>query len=375
MEQKPILSEYLIKCLSDLVGITRTQCDCYGTLSVEKQALIAVSRSGLYIDEDPRLNNCLLLKNSRCGVDDIFDKISRVREQAITELTLAIATKLQNNYQAKVDKTISYGNPSYGSLLTNTLPGKKSFLIETNNIVGGIIHLQYVGFVALLPTNVWSENVRINVDKIDKQGVRESLYFVDYRIDNQTSWMGKKPKTDYSQLPDDGIELLCDGSNYEIWYDYDPTKFIPYSNEVACGGCQKSKIETSIFYSTPPQGEAFGMLLSARIYCDPLSIVCGMVKRDNLLAMLVANGIVYKTLEFLIFKLRAENSGALRTPQILQIQDKPTTDQYTELVIGYGMAFQQVVDSIVDKLLLYDTKLECFTCRKNQYASRTGMLQ
>lgn len=371
MEQT--INPFFINSLIKLVGITRTDCNCYPVLEEELRSTVNGSISGKYIDEEPHLFTKLLTASNGCDDENMFNNLIKYRAIAAQDLILVTSTKLFANFTTRFDRTVSYGSTDYGKQLTGLSSGRKSIFIETKELIGGVLHLTHNGFLAQLPSGIFYDTVDLTITK-HKNNIATDLFEWTFRVDNVTIPIrGKSPDKSYAQMPDDGIELPLDGSTYEIWYDYDPNKFVPYSNTVSCTGCMKTRSDNSYIYMNLPSGEAYGMTFYGRLYCDSLGILPYLSKRNKLIQALIIEALIYRTLEYSLAKAEASNEGDFRVPAVLQ-ENAKTQSNYEALISAYSISYQETVDKIVETTVTDEDNNGCYICRVGTNGARTGML-
>jgi hypothetical protein len=357
-----------ILCLESLVGISQKDCECLLMPTEETTLnLVKKSKTGLYIDEHEGAATCLFLSKAQCGDGSIWDRLIQSRREAIQKVINDVAIELNSKFKATDMYNRTLGEYSYSGQL-NTPAGKKSIILKTKKNIGGKLSINAIGFMAKLPDGVSEQLVTITITKKtigeNYQILLESeVVSFQYRIDMKTTYWNQR-KVDIEMYDIEPIELLTDGSEYEISYQYDPSLFVPMDNQIVCN-CEGVKAELRRFFKVVPTGSANGMLINIDYKCDDQFLVCALANNNQTLEFLISEAIRAMALyKFLSVEKTRATTGT--TPNnVLKVNN------YDELLGLISSSYGQYIQDIVSNYNLYNQKLDCFSCNHNQNIGRT----
>lgn len=130
----------LPNCYEDIIGLSRTTCDCYDIPSDASTSL-----SGLYIDELASLNSLQAITDCETGTD-VFEQLRKARDLAIisfqadTNALLMQTNKLRrNNYKGAIGRGVAKNT------ISPTIGQYYGIRLWCNNIKSGVLHLTSIG--------------------------------------------------------------------------------------------------------------------------------------------------------------------------------------------------------------------------------------
>ena len=347
-------------CLEGLVGISQKTCECMETVAPSKVSLVRDSETGLYVDEHDGAVGCLFLEKSKCGDGDIWDKLIMARREAVLQMIIDSSVHLEDRYATIRPYNHHIGELGYSTLL-NLTTGTQSVKFTTKKLTGAKILINGLGLLAKILTTNSFETVRITFKNKTKNVV---LKVIDFDVKMSVGLYSQTADATMYDMPT--ITMNCDGSEYEISYEYDSTKLLIYDNDLTCR-CGGVRSELSKYYEKLPDGKALGLLLNASYVCDENYLLCALANSVPTVRFLIAEGIRCLTMcKFLNNSKSQASHGA-------SIENVLNTSGLDDLIGAFSMKYQQALEDIKTKVYGMPN-FGCFTCNTSQHSSR-GMIQ
>lgn len=344
-----------VLCLERLVGISRKSCECLVEVLPSKIDLVRNSQTGLFIDEHDGAVGCLFLEKSKCGEGDIWDKLIMARKEAVLQMMIDSSVGLESRFTKMAKYSHHVGELGYGSLL-NLTTGKQAIKFKTRNLYGGKIEFSGIGMLAKILTGNVFETVRVTFKNLTKDRV---LKVVDFDVKMQTGYFSGPDATIYD-MP---IFLLdCDGSEYEISYEYDSSKMLIYDNDLTCN-CGGVRTTLGKYYERLPDGKARGLMFNVSYVCDESYLLCALANSGTTLTFLVAEGIRCLTMYKFLNNAKAKGSFGATIENVLNISG------IDNLVDSFSMKYNATLEDIRIKTLTM-SNFECFTCNTYDHAKK-----
>ena len=220
-----------------------------------------------------------------------------------------------------------------------------------------------MAFMAKLPDGIGEEVVRITARKIKKDSTEEIVQVFDYRIDMVNKFYGGRV-ADTNIYEIEPFVFFCDGSEYEISYEYDPAKFIPYDNKIVCN-CDGVRRELGRFFDYVPSGNAYGMAFDVEYTCDDQYLLCALANSNQTLEYIISEAIRVATMyKFLI-------NESIRAKVGTTVSNVLKINNYEEIIGIYSQAYAQAIEDISANYDTFKSELGCFICNPAQNIGRT----
>lgn len=292
-----------MECLENVIGLSRTNCECFTDESQYNE-----SESGFYIDELEGLNITTIDKSQDCATGEIWDFLSKARTNAINDFKTDMMSAIAMNYKTSMktfDGIIGKArwdgsrSPNYtlSGLKIMPIPARKGILtikklylaMNTSGTYTGYLYSSDQNdnddpletFTITVTAQSWG-SVELNYEKpmVSEDGNRITYYLV---IENQGN------KVMNNTLACCGFKPNCSTYGREtqldrIWYNY-----------AMIGGVVANDLE-GLADCTPNSNLLYGMRVDLNISCDAADVIC-----DNLdfegggNAMVIAKAIQYKS--------------------------------------------------------------------------------
>lgn len=384
MDKLKVLPQLFWDKLETLVGISKNTCPCYTIepTDIVKVALINNSISGRYIDEDEGLNNAILLQKEKCGQGSMWENLLDSRQIAITQIIKDIATTFISQFQPSLNSGVTLGQAGYIQALTKT--GVQSIFLRTNRLLGGVISITHIGFLAKFRNGFTSDTVNIKVRRV---GDTTDLYNFNYRVIKLDYFGIERVDTSLHTIPDI-IKLPCDGSVYEIYYDATALNVDVYDNALRCMTCNNFSPIIQKVFSTYPDGYANGLILNCHFGCDDRFLTLGLLESNETVKSIIQDLIIFKTLETVFRKKQANNQIGATTDNItgnnnnehfIKMYSALYNDRLSFLIDNYPLAELKKAVTLNyqdanSHLFTYDEYLGCFDCRTGNNAKRVAFI-
>lgn len=286
-----------MECLDTVIGITRSECDCFTT---DFDANANLSDSGLYMDE---LAECpLKLSTIKAGTqlcEQLQDKMTKARSAAIVFFKEELFKQLATKYSQSAEP---YAGLIGGSSFTKNLPPATSFagiLLQPKAMIGATLKIRQIdtyfaqsaGFDVLIYMN------DMLIDTVPVTSIADS------KKSNVVSPVLEYPLTD------------ANGSPYTFKIVYATSGLIPKDNTISCGcGGRESTLDKfmtrkGISFNTVTtfntSAFTYGLNLVVDVRCGTDDIICNAYNNDEFIRAVIPASIQRKSVEFLIADLLA----------------------------------------------------------------------
>lgn len=290
-------------CINDIIGLTRTTCECYAP-----ESGYDASESGFYLDELEGLNLITIDKSQDCATGNVWDMLSNARTLAINDFKGDVMASISKNHKlamATYSGTIGKTRWDGTKTVAKTYSGITLMPKRTQQGVMAIskIHLavnspgEYTGYLyssdqnenddpietftitALAQRWAESETLTWELPMVSEDGGDIAYYIV---IDNQGN------KVMDNRIACCGFSPNCkvfgnETQKERIWYNY-----------VKIGGVVGNSL-TELQDCTPSANLLYGMKVTTAIRCDAADVICDNVDfSGNGNAMVIAKSIQYK---------------------------------------------------------------------------------
>lgn len=345
----------LLDCLKTSIGLSRTICNCYDT---GKPADFDVSDSGFYLDELEGLNINMVKAGEDCADGNLWQKMERARENAITNIGSDILAGLAMTTKTRRPTYTGIIGQIEGKADLNVISTYGGIKLDGKKIRGGEIILKGIstlmnatGTIDVEIRNSWNDDV-IQINNLNT--LQDKV---------QTNALGTPIVLDLD--PDE-----CDDVEYYITYDM-TQGVAPKNNAVRCN-CSKENawrqyfaadgIETDDLSnvenaSTRNASKAYGLILDLQVRCKTHELICHDCPdyENDPIAITIAKAIQYKAAEILLIDVLA--SGNINRYTLMS----------SELMLGltdkYLKEYIDRVGWIVDNTDISNN--DCLVCEDN----------
>lgn len=268
------------ECVESLVGLSRTECECYSGISED----IKTSPYSLFLDELEGIDLKVIQAGLKCG-DDLDSNFETLYENAAnffeTDLQVAISENHKQKYTPFVGKIGE--RKTSAAISTTALVG---LYLDTNTLEGASMIIQTARFYF---TNTGTLNLKLYAnDEL------QDTFVIDITSAGETLHTFATPL----DLP-----LTENGIKIDYYFVYEPGGLIPYNNKVSCGCAGVEQVRKNFLTvkgfkgssidSYSLDGNAYGISLDAVISCSIDDIVCDFMM-DSIFARRAAMAIWYK---------------------------------------------------------------------------------
>jgi len=359
-----------ISCYDNIIGITRTECECYSPPSYQ-------SLSGLYLDEIEPLDQLKSL--DICENTDMWLALERARNNAIRYFIQDTNTKLitkhklsRHQYKGGIGNAAASTNKSlyknYAGVriyCADILSGK----LQINKIgtlfahTGTIALYIYNNLNQLIDTLVL--NTTANIHTQNEVDITLPLHS-DY-IDNLEYYFVYS--SDYTPRLNEVYDC-CDISA-PIFNIVSPTFSRPttkrwlWSYWVMVGAIEVSSLDF-INLSTTSDNSMNGLTFNVDLCCDIGDVLCksALDYQYDPIASSIAHAIMYKSIEIALRNIIASS----------KIDRETMTNQVLieKFMMDYKKEYDNLIDSIIDNADL--SKTDCLECRNNHRIETKAIL-
>jgi hypothetical protein len=274
-------------CLSTIIGLSRTNCECFDD---NKPADAAVSDSGIYLDEIDGLPLRLSESASDCEEGSLWDILEKSRNNAIPIFKTDLMASLNQKYKQRRNpfKGVIGGSKFKNSI---SVPGTHGGVrIYCANIISGVMTIRRIGlafeladtfdielynnvddqpiqtFTVTTQANkfVWYDlPIPVEIEMSDDTGENPEYYLI-YSVTSN------KPK-------DVRAGCGCGGGSYKYYWNRENPMFRTYERErwseyIMLTGTQGNDISDRENWSTREQLN--GIILDAEFSCKNLELIC-----------------------------------------------------------------------------------------------------
>ena len=295
-----------------------------------------------------------------CLDEFTFDDLILARKNALIQIINQTALSFSEKVSPAKNFIRVMGSDSYNRTYTETV-GTKSVFYHTTNAEGGIIKLSAIGLMVRLPQDVLSKTITF---QIKKDGTVLKSYELEVEMcENYGSY--RTPDEKVYNLPEPYF-MVCDGSTYEVCYNYDGSYQI-CDNEFTCG-CSAGRSTFSTHLRDTSKQKGYGMRLQSHFNCDNAYILCSVITQNPALVGAVGQMIIYKTLALFVKKEESKRLGNLSSLSLSGHVD------LAAMYEAYEGLYLAALDTILQNKSIYQFNLPCFTCRRNSVAVREGII-
>lgn len=357
-----------MECLKEIIGVLNGSCPCNtgGTINEEDAAKLAVSKSGLYMDDlEGGLSMRAITSLDACkGFADIA---LQARDSAIQTVGADVLSALALRYKTGKNPFVGViGRPSY----TGTLQASKRY--------------QFVRLAPLRPSDaiVKVTGLRLIINssqavnfKILKtlQGGNQGTEILNVDVETTANY--------YASIPLPGNELALpltengESLEYYMVWDRGDGLGMPKDIKIDCNcGFKKAGFTDyldvkggeldSLEYLSPAQTKdnyTHGIVIDADIRCAVGDLICREYDRENAIALTLAYATRYKAGEILIEK----------------VMSSPVVDRYTmmnrEYLWGKRNHFRKEYETRITYVasVMDVAGSDCFICRETKMFKAT----
>lgn len=300
-----------MECLTDLIGITKTDCPCIiNGASAEQKTAMAASKSGLYIDTHIEGGLNLRTLKEVDGCRKMAEIALSARDAAVKALRDNLLEAMNTRYKASKTAYVGdVGQMSYAMTLAVTAR-YQTLLLRSVDYSDSTVKVNRIQLVLNA-----ARTITLHLMKI-------------YEGDTNGTEIGAWPVTTtanaYSPVNFGGTPLKLPlkenghSVNYMFWYDTQEGGggFQPKDNKVDCNCGVEAKSLKSFLYVTGGQmsnindmntrnSDEFthGIILSVDIRCDNDRLICLEYQDDDAIAVAISWALLLKTEVYLIEKV------------------------------------------------------------------------
>jgi hypothetical protein len=273
-------------CFEDVIGLSRTDCDCFGTPPVG----FDTSASGIYLDEVPGLNLEKIFASAGCS-EDGWDILTRARENGLRKMKSEVVRAVQ--LETKVKRPI-------GRSIIGKEKGSKSVTLGKSfhgldlkfdkNVIGGTAVVKriggafkFTGSVVVTVYDIYGDTVATRTiaavqNKLNWTDIEEiSIYLSEYTSDSHRFWFLFQPTSGQSALDYKIASCGCTGKprfSVDAPFRMDPV-VLDGQNWTAwarCGGTYGNDFESREDWQHA--NETQGLALDIDFKCDANTVIC-----------------------------------------------------------------------------------------------------
>lgn len=297
----------MMACLTDIIGITVSDCECIiAGLSTEERDALAVSTSGLYLDDLPGGVHMKALKNiDSCKTFKVMATTARnnAARQLEDDLIVALNTKYTKSKRAFMG---DIGRMSYAASLA-TSRRYQGIRIRPWDYSDGLITVNRFNIVVNETVNFTLKLLRVPKDTVMGEEIGSWPITA-----TANTWFTQNLTTPL-KLP-----LIYNNELVEYWFYYDlqepGTTFAPKDNKIECSTCDVASGKLGDFVNVwgvqfddlnalnahISDSYAHGLSLSVSIKCDNESLFCREYNDQDAIAVTMAHAVRFKAGELLI---------------------------------------------------------------------------
>ena len=351
----------MMACLTNIVGITKSECECIvaGLTTEEKEAL-AVSTSGLYMDDLPGGIHMKALKHiDSCKT--FMQMATGARDNAIRMLEDDLVVALNNKYSKSKRAFVgSIGRMSYAATL-GTSGRYQGIRIQPWDYSDGMITLHRFYMAVNATVNFTLRLYRVPRNTVMGEEI------ASWPITATANTWFTQNLTVPLKLP-----LIYNSELVEYWFIYDleepGTPFAPKDNKIECSTCDQATGKLGDFVNAwgvqfddlnalnnhSSDVYAHGLSLGVSIKCDNESLFCREYNDQDAIAVTMAHAVRFKAGELLI-------EDVLKSPDV---------NRYTTMAREYNWGkrnhFRAEYDSRIQYLAqtINVDESNCYVCRE-----------
>ncbi|MGG5486259.1 hypothetical protein [Gaetbulibacter sp. PBL-D1] len=338
-------------CYENLVGLSRTECDCY-----EVDEALTKSTQGLWLDELEGIDMEVIKNALKCG-EELSDNFEKIYNNAINFLESELQVEISNHYQQKHKAYVGrIGERKFSqTLATSTYSGLK---LDTKHIEGASIIVKKV-MLYFANTGTLTLEVYKNGEKLDD----------DYEITIDA--VGGVVHELESPLI---LPIVENGEKNEYMFVYETGSLQPYNTKTSCGCSGVESVRKKYITPVGVKGAtiegldnvsnySFGLSLDVVISCSIDSLICDFLV-DSVFERRFAMALWYK-----MGVLTIEDLFASRDINFDTFSDR-------EYLYGRKRKFEKNFSSLVMWLAENSTihNSNCFVCNTQKKVSMGGKL-
>lgn len=296
-------------CLNNIVGITKTDCECVtGVLTPEQKVAVKLTKSGLTLDDlEGGLNLAGIKDAGACStfIGEATKALRAAEQRTKDDIIVALSSRYDTG---KRSYNGSIGGTNYAGSLT---PVKRyQFLKLEGKSIDGVIYLKGARIIT-------ANNGETSLKIIKSIAGRPAELLTE--IENIQLTANR-----YTEIPLQEILLptSLNGSNidyYLVWDAGESLSIKPKDNKVSCncgGGTGYDNFisvkggetdDLEFFPQATDYNHTKGLIIDVSIKCETKNIICNEYDRENAIAVTLAYMVLYKAGEILIESILASN--------------------------------------------------------------------
>ena len=286
-----------MECLNNVIGITRTGCNCF---TEDFNEAAAISQSGLYIDELPEFP--LKLSTLKSG-NGLCESLQSKMENARTRAIQFFKEELFKQLALKYSQTVKPYNGLIGNYQwQNSNPVSQSFAgiyLHAKQMGGAVMTLTQIDtfFVQAASFNilVYGNDILLDTIPVVSNANNKAINILPTALEY--------PLTDVS------------GNPYEYKFVYSTSGLTPKDTKMSCG-CGGKEFELDKFFTksgisfnninqVSKSAFSYGINLKVTIRCGTDDIICDAYENNEFVRQVIPASIQRKAVEFLIIDLLA----------------------------------------------------------------------
>lgn len=264
-------------CLDNVIGLSRTECECLDLPSDSDASEFSVSESGVFLDELDGFNINVVNGGNNCSKGGLWDRMYRAVENAKQDFITNVLSGLNQRFKPRAE--IFSGQLGSADYKANQ-PMAYSYCginIKPLQLKGGYIRLKRIGVIVNAAVTV-TANVYKSVNRV---GTLLGSFTSPSPVSaGQITWL---------DLAGDALELpMYDyGGRVEYYVVLEVNGFLPKNNvrDCGCGGIKRPYLQWLDFFGTrgndPTDFNTFnqtrelnGVALDVDIRCKTSEIIC-----------------------------------------------------------------------------------------------------
>lgn len=358
-----------MECLDKIIKLSRTDCNCF---DADKPLDYNEGKSDIYLHELEGLNLDVLNQSSNCESGNIWELMSRARENATKQFKADLLGCIGSNYTNKRQNYSGLVGSTAFNATINYVQNKAGIVLKPYNIVGGHMNIKRIGLM-FNTTSPLTISVFSNEDMINPIAI--------YNVTSNANILEFVNLSTPLKLP---LWPSTLNTNIEYYFVYDLMgSYLPKNNK-NCGGCGQTdanrpyaswlNVKGIVGYNTTPYNqfqntaELNGLVIDAEFNCDSSRLICSEDQPLNFegdgRAMQIAYAIRFK-------------AGHLLLDSILS---SPNINRYTmmdrESLYGkrnhYRAKYEEWIGWLCENTEVQNN--DCLICRPNRNVIKGGIL-
>lgn len=331
------------ECLDGLVGLSRTDCECYNALPPE----VKESSLNLFVDELEGIDLELIKNALSCG-EELGETFESEYEKAVNLFETDLQVGISENFKQKLKPFVGkIGEVKYSSgVSVGTIAGLK---LETKFVEGASIVIKSIKLFFQAPGTVTLK-----------------VYKNDEELEDLEQEIVVEAGTTVYEVPEPfNLPIVENGMRNDYYLVYETTGLSPYNNKTSCSCAGVEHVRSKFLVakgvkgtdidSLSTDGYAYGLSLDAVISCSIDNLIC---------EFLVDNTFLRYTGQAIWYKLGVLTIEALFASR--QINFDTFSDR--EYLYGRKSKFDKNYRNIVQWLSENTTinNSNCFVCNSNK---------